>query len=169
MGTTRQRIVEWHDPVEAATLGRGLAGADHLRKILAGEIPPPPIAATLGFDLVDIGDGFAAFALTPGEHHYNPLATVHGGVVCTLLDSAMSCAVHTTLAEGRAYLTAELKVNFVRPITRETPSPLRAEGRVIHSGRRLATSEGRLVDAAGRLCAHGVATCLLFEAPPEAS
>jgi uncharacterized protein (TIGR00369 family) len=164
MTELRRRIVEWSDPVEAARLGHGLSGADYLRKIIAGDIPKPPIALTLGFDLAEIGEGFAVFTLVPGEHHYNPLATMHGGVICTLLDSAMGCAVHTVVPKGSSYTTAELKVNFVRPITRDTP-PVRAEGRVIHRGRQLATAEGKLLDGSGRLYAHGVTTCLLFAAP----
>jgi uncharacterized protein (TIGR00369 family) len=158
----RQRTIEWHDPLEAAGLGRGLSGPEYLARIRSGEVPPPPISATLGFRLAEIGEGFAVFDMKPEEFHYNPLATVHGGVICTLLDSAMSCAVHTLLPKGRGYTTAELKINFVRPITRETPL-VRAEGRVIHPGRQLATAEGKLVDANGRLYAHGVATCLMFD------
>ena len=164
MAATRRRTIEWRDPVEAASLGKGLPGADYLSKIMVGAIPPPPIAVTLGFDLAEIGEGFAVFTLTPGEHHYNPLATMHGGVICTLLDSAMSCAIHTVVPKGGAYTTAELKVNFVRPITRDTP-PVRAEGRLIHRGRQLATAEGKLLDRTGRLYAHGVTTCLIFPAP----
>jgi uncharacterized protein (TIGR00369 family) len=162
----RQRTIEWHDPIETAGLGRGLSGPEYLEKIRSGAVPPPPIAVTLGFRLAEIGEGFAVFDMKPEEFHYNPLATVHGGVICTLLDSAMSCAVHTLLPKGRAYTTAELKINFVRPITRETPL-VRAEGRVIHPGRQLATSEGKLVDGKGRLYAHGVATCLLFDLPEK--
>ena len=162
----RQRTIEWHDPVETAGLGRGLSGPEYLDRIRSGAVPPPPIMVTLGFRLAEIGEGFAVFDMKPEEFHYNPLATVHGGVICTLLDSAMSCAVHTLLPKGRAYTTAELKINFVRPITRETPL-VRAEGRVIHPGRQLATSEGKLVDEKGRLYAHGVATCLLFDIPEK--
>jgi uncharacterized protein (TIGR00369 family) len=163
MASERRRIIEWSDPVAAAKLGQGLSGAEYLRRIVAGEIPPPPITETLGFDLAEIGEGVAVFTLAPGEHLYNPLATVHGGVICTLLDSAMGCAVHTLVPAGGGYTTAELKVNFVRAITRDTPA-LRAEGRVIHRGRQLATAEGKLVDGTGRLYAHGVTTCLLFAA-----
>jgi uncharacterized protein (TIGR00369 family) len=162
----RQRTIEWHDPIETAGLGRGLSGPEYLEKIRSGAVPPPPIGVTLGFRLAEIGEGFAVFDMKPEEFHYNPLATVHGGVICTLLDSAMSCAVHTLLPKGRGYTTAELKINFVRPITRETPL-VRAEGRVIHPGRQLATSEGKLLDAQGRLYAHGVATCLMFDLPEK--
>jgi uncharacterized protein (TIGR00369 family) len=158
----RQRTITWEDPVAAAERGRGLSGRELLERIRSGALPPPPIAATLGMSLVEVGDGTAAFELLPGEHLYNPIGTVHGGVLCTILDSAMSCAVHSLVPPGRAYTTAELKVNFVRPITRDTPR-VRAEGRVIHPGRQLATAEGRILDERGRLYAHGTATCLVLD------
>lgn len=158
----RQRTVTWEDPVAAAAQGRGLSGREFLEKIVRGEIPPPPISHTLGMYLADIGEGTAVFELKPGEHLYNPIGAVHGGIMCTMLDSALSCAVHTLVPAGRAYITAELKVNFVRPITRDTPL-VRAEGKVIHPGRQLATSEGRIVDERGRLYAHGTATCLIYD------
>ena len=97
----------------------------------------------------------------PGPEHYNPIGTVHGGYTCTLLDSAMSCAVQSMCAAGMAYTTLELKVNLVRPITTET-GPVRAEGSVIHVGRRTGTAEGKLLDASGKLLAHGTTTCLIF-------
>jgi uncharacterized protein (TIGR00369 family) len=158
----RQRTITWEDPVSTAALGRGLSGREFLEKIMSGAVPPPPIAVTLGMNPVEIGEGVAVFELIPGEHLYNPIGSVHGGVLSTLLDSAMSCAVHTLVPAGRAYTTAELKVNFVRAMTRETPR-VRAEGKVIHPGRQLATAEGRIVDERGRLYAHGTATCLIFD------
>jgi uncharacterized protein (TIGR00369 family) len=162
----RQRTITWQDPVAAAALGRGLSGRGFLEKIRSGEIPPPPISATLGMFLTEIGEGLAAFELEPSEHLYNPIGSVHGGVMCTMLDSAMSCAIQTLVPAGRGYTTAELKVNFVRPITRDTPR-VRAEAKVIHPGRQLATSEGRIVDARGRLYAHGTATCMIFDVRDE--
>lgn len=165
MTAERRRMIEWQDPVEAASLGLGLSGGEYLRRILARSIPQAPIAATLGFELTEIGDGFTVFTMKPGEHHYNRLAMVHSGVVCTILDSAMGCAAHTVVPKGQVCGTAELKVNFVRPITRETPL-LRAEGQVIHTGRQLVTAEGKLTDSTGRLYALGVATCLISDATP---
>jgi len=125
------------------------------------ELPHAPVAELLGFDLVDLGEGHAAFRMDPGERHYNPLGTVHGGVAATLLDSAMGVAVHTTLNEGEAYTTLELKVNYVRAITQDT-GPVVATGSVIHRGGRVATAEVRLTDAGGRLLAHGTSTCLIM-------
>jgi uncharacterized protein (TIGR00369 family) len=162
----RRRVVEWDDPVEAAKTGRGLEGRAYLEAITEGRIPRPPIAALVGFDLVEVGDGSAVFALKPGEEHYNPLGTVHGGIAATLLDSAMGCAVHTVLPQGRGYTTLEIKINYVRAMTRDT-GRVRAEGTVIHAGRSVATAEARLVDEDGRLYAHGSTTCLIFEMPQK--
>ena len=125
------------------------------------ELPVAPIAELLGFDLVELGEGRASVELDPGERHYNPLGTVHGGIAATLLDSAMGCAVHTTLDEGEAYTTLELKVNYVRAITEATGRVV-ATGSVIHRGGRVATAEARLTDAGGRLLAHGTSTCLIM-------
>jgi uncharacterized protein (TIGR00369 family) len=129
------------------------------------EIPHAPIAELVGMDLVELGDGRATFALDPAERHYNPLGTVHGGIAATLLDSAMGCAVHTTLNDGERYTTLELKVNFVRAITEATGRVV-AEGSVIHRGGRVATAEARLTDEDGRLLAHGTSTCLMLNGGP---
>ena len=138
-----------------------MSGREFLEAMRNGTVAPPPIARLLGFDLVDFSDGFAAFELTPGEHHYNTIGMVHGGTACTLLDAAMGCAVHTTLPVGLASTTLELKVNLVRAVKVET-GRLRCEGRVLHGGRRIATAEGKLIDASGRLYAHGTTTCMIF-------
>jgi uncharacterized protein (TIGR00369 family) len=160
----RERTVSWEDPVAAATRGVGLAGIEYLRKIAAGEIPPPPIAVLLGFELVEVEEGRAVFAVTPGEFHYNPIGVVHGGLAATLLDSAMGCAVHSTLPAGTGYTTLELKVNFARAITGDT-GRIVCEAALIHRGRTVATAEGRVTaEATGKLLAHGTATCLLFSA-----
>ena len=125
------------------------------------DIPVAPIAELVGFDLVELGEGRASFELDPGERHYNPLGTVHGGIAATLLDSAMGCAVHTLLGEDERYTTLELKVNFVRAITEATGRVV-ASGSVIHRGGRVATAEARLTDRDGRLLAHGTSTCLIM-------
>jgi len=146
-------------PAQAA----GLGGLQLMQAMLAGEVPAPPIAHTLGFLLIEVAEGRAVFQGTPSAAHLNPLGGVHGGWYATLLDSAVGCAVHTALPPGRAYTTAELSVNLVRAAA-PGREPLRAIGQVIHCGRQLATAEGRLVDAAGRLYAHATTTCLVFEA-----
>ncbi|MEX2629869.1 MAG: PaaI family thioesterase [Tistlia sp.] len=147
--------------VDRETL-KSLSGMELLRGWRDGLLPTAPIAHTLGFRLAEIEQGRALFVGTPHLALYNPIGSVHGGYAATLLDSCMSCAIHSTLPAGSGYTTAEIKVNFVRAITVDS-GELRAEGRIIHPGRRLATSEGRITDAAGRLLAHGTATCYIFE------
>jgi uncharacterized protein (TIGR00369 family) len=138
-----------------------MTGLEAMRAITAGDAPPPPVAELVGFDLVEVGEGRAVFELDPAERHYNPLGTVHGGIAATLLDSAMGCAVHTTLGEGETFTTLELKVNYVRAIT-EATGRIVASGSVIHRGGRVATAEARLTDEDGRLLAHATCTCLIM-------
>ena len=138
-----------------------LSGLEFLEAMARGELPPPPIMSTLGFGGFAVGPGWARFSMTPGEHHYNPIGSVHGGVAATLLDSALGCAVHTALEAGVGYTTVDLRVTFVRPLSSDT-GPVRCEGRVIHVGSRIGTAEGRITDADGRLYAHGSATCLIL-------
>jgi uncharacterized protein (TIGR00369 family) len=118
----------------------------------------------MGFEILDAGEGRAVFAVVPDEYHYNPIGTVHGGLAATLLDSAMGCAVETTLDPGVGYTTLELKVNYVRAMTRDTGRVV-CEATVVHRGGTIATAEGRLVEeATGRLLAHGTTTCLVLGA-----
>ena len=149
------------NPHEVAELGLKLSGMEYIQAIFRGELPAPPISELMGFRGVLAEPGRAVFEMEPGQQHYNPIGSVHGGVALTLLDSAMGCAVHTLLEAGVGYTTLELKTNFVRPITSET-GPIRCEGLVIHLGGRIATAEGKLTDAAGKLLAHGTTTCLIF-------
>ena len=153
--------ISWKDPRVLVEAGRGLSGLEFLRKIVAGELPPPPIASLMNFDLVELHEGGATFAVNPAEYHYNPIGVVHGGLAATLLDSAMGCAIHSTLPAGAGYTTLEIKVNFVRAMTAET-GRVRCEAKVIHVGGRTATAEGRIVDEAGKLYAHGTTTCLVL-------
>jgi uncharacterized protein (TIGR00369 family) len=158
----RSRTITWEDPVEAASSAAGLSGLEHLRAIRDGKLPPPPIAALMGFEPVEAEEGRAVFAVTPQEFHYNPIGVVHGGLAATLLDSAMGCAVQTTLLAGQAYTTLEVKVNFARPLTRDTGRVL-CEARVVHRGRTVATAEGRMyAEDSGKLLAHGTTTCLVL-------
>ena len=146
----------------------GKTGLEVMQAMLRGEVPSPPMARTLGFTLIEVDAGRAVFQGTPSLDHYNPLGSVHGGWFATLLDSALGCAVHTMMPPGRAYTTAELGVNLVRAITIKVQR-VRAEARVIHCGRQLATAEARLVGPDGTLYAHGTTTCLVFETgkPPK--
>lgn len=163
---SRSRTVTWDDPMATATAARSLDGLTFLRAMAAGKLAGPPIAATLGFALVDVDPGRAVFEVQPAEFHYNPIGVVHGGLAATVLDSALGCAVHSQLPAGMAYTTLELKVNLVRAITQST-GVLRAEGKVIHAGRTTAIAEAHLRDLAGKLYAHGTTTCLIMR-PGEA-
>jgi uncharacterized protein (TIGR00369 family) len=162
----RSLTVDWQDPLVAPAAARGMSGLDFIRALTDGRLPPPPIFRLMGIDAegATVEEGRVAFGCTPGEQHYNPIGSVHAGLACTLLDSAMGCAVHTTLPAGRGYTTLELKVNLVRPVTLAT-GRVRAEAAVVHPGRKVATAEGRLVaEADGRLLAHATTTCLVLTA-----
>lgn len=139
-----------------------LNGLQQMQAMLRGELPYAAIAKTLDFLIVEVEDGKAVFQGTPRPEHLNPMGTVHGGWFATLLDSALGCAVHTLMPEGRAYTTAELSVNIVRALTPDVQR-VRAEGTVVHCGRQLATAEARLVGPDGKLYAHATTTCLVFE------
>lgn len=145
----------------------GLSGMETLQAIFAGELPPPPMGETLDFVPIHMAPGLAVFQGRPQRRHYNPLGTVHGGWFATLLDSAVGCAVHTTLPAGHGYTTLELKINMIRALTDKVPL-VRAEGKVIHAGRQVATAEGRIVGPDGKLYAHATTTCMVFEHPSSA-
>lgn len=140
---------------------RIMSGLQLLTAILEGTLPAPPIQKVLDFRPVEIARGYTAFVGTPKSEYYNPLGTVHGGYTAALLDSCMACAIHTTLEAGYSYATVEIKINYVRAITSDT-GEVRAEGKVINAGRRIATAEGRLFDSGGKLYAHGTTTCLIL-------
>jgi uncharacterized protein (TIGR00369 family) len=140
---------------------KSMSGIDFLRAIVAGKLPAPPIADTLGFAITEVQEGFVRFEMTPEFKHYNPIGMVHGGVAATLLDSCMSCAVQTHAPAGTGYTTLEIKINFVRALTDKT-GPIRAEGRTLYVGRRSGTAEGKILDANGTLYAHGTTTCMMF-------
>ena len=142
----------------------GMSGMQMFEAMFAGELPYPPIGETLDFLPIEVSPGRAVFQGRPMDRHYNPLGTVHGGWMATLLDSCVGCAVHSTLPAGKAYTTAELKVNFVRAVTTRVPL-LRAVGTVIHVGKRMATADGRLVGPDGKLYAHASTTCFIFDTP----
>ncbi|HEY7350402.1 MAG TPA: PaaI family thioesterase [Ktedonobacterales bacterium] len=159
--SARTRTITWEDPMPTAQIGRAMSGLDYLRAMQSGEVPPAPIAVLLGMSFVEVEEGRVVFAAQPAEYHYNPIGVVHGGLAATLLDSALGCAVHSALPAGTGYTTLEIKVNFVRPITRDT-GEIRCEGKIIYQGGRIATAEGRITDAEGKLYAHGTTTCIIF-------
>jgi uncharacterized protein (TIGR00369 family) len=178
MSTAAETLAQWNAERDAVIRGMqdggsgvglaspaqvaGLSGLEIMQAMLAGRIPSPHIADTMDFVLVEVGAGRAVFQSTPQLKHYNPLGSVHGGWYATLLDSALGCAVHTTMPAGRGYTTAELSVNIVRGASFKS-GPLRAIGSVIHTGRQLATAEARIVGPDGKVYAHGTTTCLVFE------
>ena len=161
MSEQRTRTVTWEDPRDLAKAAQGLSGLDYLQKIVSGELPPPPIGVLMNFRISELSEGHAVFTVEPAEYHYNPIGVVHGGVAATLLDSAMGCAVHSTLPAGAGYTTLEIKVNYVRPMLAET-GRVRCEANIIHVGGRTAVAEGRILDEKGKLYAHGTTTCLIF-------
>jgi len=163
----RTRSIRWPDPLATAARAREMSGLQFVQAIRAGEIPPPPIAVLMGFAPIEVGEGRVTFEVVPQEFHYNPIGVAHGGLAATLLDSAMGCAVHTVLPQGRAYTTLEVQVRFLRPLTHRTGRVL-CTGVVVHAGGRVATAEGRIVDEAGKLYATGTTSCLLFDVPGPA-
>src|ERR1022692_989624 len=161
VGQLRRRSFGWDDPAATAAAGMRLSGIEYVGAIRDGTLPPPPIAQLLGFVILEIDHGRALFAMEPAEWMYNPIGSVHGGVAATLLDSCMGCAVHSTLEAGIAYTTTDLHVRYIRPMTDATGRVL-AEGRVVHSGRRTATAEGRLfVEQDESLIAHATTGCAI--------
>jgi uncharacterized protein (TIGR00369 family) len=157
----RSLAVSWSDPKQLAEASRSMPGIEFLRAIRDGRLPPPPIAQLMGFSLVEVEPGRAVFECTPGEQHYNPIGVVHGGLAMTLLDSAMGCCVQTMMPDKTGYTTLEAKTNLVRAITSET-GRLRAIGKILHVGKRVATAEGRIEDLAGKLYAHATTTCIVL-------
>lgn len=161
--SARTRTITWDDPMAALQGAAGMTGLEFMRAIVGSKLPSPPITATMGIAAGTVEEGKVTFFGEAGEHLYNPIGVVHGGFAMTILDSAMGCAVHTTLAPDEAYTTVETKVNFVRPITLET-GRVRCEGVVVYRGGKVATAEGRLLaEETGKLLAHGTSTCLVIE------
>ena len=159
---TRSRTLEWSDPVATAAAGAEMAGLDYMRAIVAGELGRPPISITMNMAPVELEEGRVTFAGEAGEEHYNPIGVVHGGWAATILDSALGCAVHTTLPAGVGYTSLGLEVKYLRPISRDTGRVL-CEGTVVHRGRRQATAEARLTaEDTGKLLATGTSTLMIF-------
>ena len=147
-----------------AEIRQGLSGLEYFKRMIAGEFPPPPMLALLGIRLIEAEEGRVVFTGTVETPHYNGMGVAHGGYAATLLDSSLGCCINTMMPPGKRFTTLELKVNLTRPLTREV-GPLRCEARVVHLGSRTATSEGRIVDANGKLYAHGTTTCIVVDAP----
>ena len=160
--TSRSRTLVWQDPVPTAAAGATMTGLEYMTAVVAGTVPPPPIAVTMRLRPVELEEGRVIFEGEPGEEHYNPIGMVHGGYAATLLDSALGCAVHSTLPAGLGYTSLGLEAKFVRPISRDTGRVL-CEANVLYRGRKQATAEATLKAAeSGKLLAHGSATCMIL-------
>jgi uncharacterized protein (TIGR00369 family) len=156
----RSKLVSWHDPAELRAGATGRSGREFLEAIIAGELPPPPMAALVGAELLGVGDGEALFRCLPDESTYNPIGMVHGGLLCTLLDSAAGCAVHTFLPAGAGYGTIEIKVSFLKPLTASS-GPIEAHGRALRVGGRVAFAEAHARDQNGELVGHATTSLAL--------
>jgi uncharacterized protein (TIGR00369 family) len=163
---TRERLVRWVDPQELAARIRGMSGLECLTAIIEKRLAPPPSLELLGLVIDEAKEGRVIMSMAPAEEHYNAAGTVHGGIISTLLDSAMGNVVHSTLPVGRGYTTLEIKVNYLRAVTPAT-GRVRAEAATVHVGRQTAMAQARLLDAAGRLYAQASATCLVFDLPAD--
>ena len=159
-GDARSRTVSWYDPMQLASAAAGLSGLDFLQALLDGKLPPPPIASLLGMNPVSVTAGDVVFTCLPDESVYNPIGVVHGGLVCTLLDTVTACAVHSTLPLGVGYTSIEIKVSYLRPVAAGVE--LTAHGWVTKPGRRAAFAEGDVRDSKGVLLATASSTCLVM-------
>ena len=163
MAEPRSRTFSWTDPHETLAVAAGLDGLEFLRRMLAGELPYPPIAELFGARLAEVEAGRVVWEAVPGEEHYNPIGTVHAGFATTLLDSAMGTVFVSVAGAGTRWTTLELKANFTRAITAET-GVVRCIGTIVHRGRTVVTTEARLEDGEGKLLSHATSTILVLDA-----
>jgi uncharacterized protein (TIGR00369 family) len=164
-GTPAIKAIEWYDPAITAAAASRMPGLEFLRAVRDGKLPPAPIASLLGFRVVEVELGRVVFEVTPDDSVYNPIGVVHGGLVCTLADSAAACAVHSTLEAGVIYTSIDLNVSYTRPVTRDSGT-VRAVGTVVKPGRRVAFSRAEITDAAGKLVATATSSCLVMPGGP---
>jgi uncharacterized protein (TIGR00369 family) len=162
-GAPSSKVIEWYDPMITAAAVAGMSGLEFLRAIRDGKLPPAPIAALMGFRPAEVEEGYVVFEGTPDESVYNPIGTVHGGLVCTLADTVAACAVHSTLPAGLAYTSIDLNVSYTRPVTRDS-GRLRAIGTVVKPGRRVAFSRAEILDGQGKVVATATSSCLVMQA-----
>jgi uncharacterized protein (TIGR00369 family) len=161
-GEQRSKVVSWHNPTPTTAVGLSMAGIDYLRAMVDGLLPPPPISGLMEFSIVAVDPGRVVFTCQPDESSYNPIGVVHGGLVCTLLDSVAGCALHSTLPEGKGYTSIEIKVNYLRAV-RLTSGVLTATGTVVKSGSRVGFTEGVVTDPDGAVIATATSTLLVFD------
>jgi uncharacterized protein (TIGR00369 family) len=160
-GAQRSKEVRWHDPAALATESLQRSGREFLQSIVDGRLPPPPIAALLGMRLVSVGDGEALFACEPDEAVYNPIGMVHGGWLCTLLDSAAGCAVHSSLPAGAGYSSIEIKISFLKAL-RADAGAIEVAGRVLRVGRRVAFAEAHARNSSGEVVGHATTSVAIL-------
>jgi uncharacterized protein (TIGR00369 family) len=161
MQATRERLVRWEDPAASLEIVRTSAGIEALRALVEGRAAPPPIAVLMNIRLVEVAEGHAVFEGEPGEEHYNPIGSVHGGFALTIMDSALGCSIHTMLPAGVGYTTSDVQVRFIRGMTKDTGT-VRCEGTALHVGRSTAVAEAKLYDRERRLLAVGTTTCAIL-------
>lgn len=161
-GQLRSKTVTWHDPAPSTAAGLSMAGLDYLRAMIDGTLPPPPISGLMQFGLAHAEHGMVQFTCVPDESAYNPIGAVHGGLVCTLLDSVLGCALHSTLPQGKGYTSVEIKVNYLKAV-RLSSGQLTATGTVVKAGARVGFTEGAVTDAAGAVVATASSTLLVFD------
>ena len=161
-GPQRSRTVTWHDPGPSSAKGLTMAGVDYLRAMVDGDLPQSPIAGLMQFGVVSAEPGRVVFACQPDESAYNPIGAIHGGLVCTLLDSVTGCAIHSTLPQGKGYTSVEIKVNYLKAV-RLSSGQLTATGTVVKSGSRVGFAEGVVTDASGAVVATATSTLLIFD------
>ena len=161
-GAEQSRLVTWRDPITTTATVASMSGLEYWRGVIDGHFPPPPIGEIIQMRAVDVENGRVTFTWTPDSSMYNPLGIVHGGAVCTLLDTVTACAMHTTLPEGVGYTSVEIKVNYLKAVTAAS-GPLTAVGSVIKAGSRIGFTEGKVTDASGSLVATATSTLLIFE------
>jgi uncharacterized protein (TIGR00369 family) len=157
----RTRTVRWHDPFVIVDAAKTQSGIDRLRAVLSGEVPGAPFAMLVGIAITEVEHGRVVFEGIPAEYHYNLGGVAHGGLACTLLDSALGCAITSTLPAGRRCASTDLHVRFIRPITIQS-GKLRCEATVLHVGKTIGTAHAQLSDAADRLCAHATTACAIL-------
>jgi uncharacterized protein (TIGR00369 family) len=164
LGAQQSRWISWRDPQATRATVASMSGLEYWNAVIDGHLPPPPICELIPMRVVDFENGSITFSCSPDTSMYNPMGMVHGGAVCTLLDTAAACAMHTTLPEGVGYTSVEIKVNYLKAVT-VASGPLTAVGTVVKAGSRIGFSEGKVTDASGNLVATATSTLLVFELP----
>jgi uncharacterized protein (TIGR00369 family) len=161
-GRQQSRTVTWHDPAPTVARALSMPGIGYLKAMVARELPPPPMAMLMQFDVVDVEPGKVVITCEPDASMYNPNGAIHGGLVCTVLDSVAGLALHSTLPAGKGYTSIEIKVNYLKPVRLEA-GPLSAIGTVVKSGARVGFTEGVVTDASGKVVATATSTLLIFD------